>query len=56
MTFKDKYTGGIMFGNLAFIKLDYCYGTSYSLLIGKIIILIQDCHKLCSTCLGPESN
>lgn len=40
MAFKDKYIGGIMNGNLAFIKLDYCYGNSYSIVIGKIIIII----------------
>ncbi|CAD8125007.1 unnamed protein product [Paramecium sonneborni] len=45
---RDKYSEALLQGQMAFLKLEYCFGNTFT--------MVKDCNILCKECVGPESN
>ncbi|CAK68383.1 unnamed protein product (macronuclear) [Paramecium tetraurelia] len=45
---RDKYAESLMKGQMAFLKLEYCFGNTFT--------MVKDCNVLCKECVGPEVN
>ncbi|CAD8108833.1 unnamed protein product [Paramecium primaurelia] len=48
MAGRDKYADALMRGQMAFLKLEYCFGNTFT--------MVKNCNILCKECIGPEVN